>query len=122
MDLPISAIKTSEIVMAKNEIKLIDRAYRRVLFHFDTKFGYGDYIAIIKQPSGTQVLYKAGSDYNFDTLNRQTILGRLNDRLKPYGLEVVDLTIAYIPSETKITIHGNTFVKETDRFVFNGEA
>lgn len=95
MDLPVARISKTNIRIVDGAIELVDAVYDDTLLGLHSTFVYsGCNVAVVRE-NNRFAIYRVASNYDYETMNRRIVMGKLRAKLADAGIELVDFGLLY---------------------------
>lgn len=95
MDLPVARIPKTNIRIVDGAIELVDAVYDDTLLGLHSTFVYsGCNVAVVRE-NNRFAIYRVASNYDYETMNRRIVMGKLRAKLADAGIELVDFGLLY---------------------------
>lgn len=95
MDLPVARISKTNIRIVDGAIELVDAVYDDTLMGLHSTFVYsGCNVAVVRE-NNRFAIYRVASNYDYETMNRRIVMGKLRAKLADAGIELVDFGLLY---------------------------
>lgn len=95
MDLPVARIPKTNVKIVDGAIELVDGVYDDTLMGLHSTFVYsGCNVAVVRE-NNRFAIYRVASNYDYETMNRRIVMGKLRAKLADVGIELVDFGLLY---------------------------
>ena len=95
MDLPVARISKTNIRIVDGAIELVYSVYDDTLMGLHSTFVYsGCNVAVVRE-NNRFAIYRVASNYDYETMNRRIVMGKLRAKLADAGIELVDFGLLY---------------------------
>ena len=95
MDLPVARISKTNIRIVDGAIELVDAVYDDTLMGLHSTFVYSGCNVAVVCENNRFAIYRVASNYDYETMNRRIVMGKLRAKLADAGIELVDFGLLY---------------------------